>query len=115
MELVRNFLVRHKDTLPIQYVEWVQSALFDAMGWSRGKLAREMMGVGRVAVVKNALSLVRNASTKNQFLLGLLRGLWPYVDTDHRRALMEQVGLKIIIHIVLPIHICIIYLQQVFF
>lgn len=91
LELVRNFVVSNKDILPVQYSEWVQGPLIEAYEWSKGRYTRDM-AVCNVAVIKNVLSQVRGASTKNQFLVGLLRGLWPYVDNEHGKPLVEQVN-----------------------
>lgn len=42
-------------------------------------------------IIENALSLVRSAKSKNQFLVNTFRALLPYVEPDARRELSERV------------------------
>uniref|UniRef100_A0A914HVR0 Cytoplasmic dynein 2 heavy chain 1 n=1 Tax=Globodera rostochiensis TaxID=31243 RepID=A0A914HVR0_GLORO len=88
--LIDRFIYRNEKELPAQFVNWLNQNLVPALNWTIMHQTREF-ACSQIGILKNALSLVQNAKTKNQFLVGLLRAFAPFVEPDARRELCQGV------------------------
>uniref|UniRef100_A0A183BTS1 Cytoplasmic dynein 2 heavy chain 1 n=1 Tax=Globodera pallida TaxID=36090 RepID=A0A183BTS1_GLOPA len=88
--LIDRFIYRNEKELPAQFGNWLDKNLVPALNWTIMHQTREF-SCSQIGILKNALSLVQNAKSKNQFLVGLLRAFAPFVEPDARRELCQGV------------------------
>ncbi|KAF7640164.1 hypothetical protein Mgra_00000608 [Meloidogyne graminicola] len=88
--VIDRFIVKYGNSLPSQLPDWINSHLIPAVEWTFEHLNRDFT-CSQVAIVLNALSLIRHAQTLNQFLVCILRALFPYIEIDVRQEFAERI------------------------
>lgn len=86
---ISQFTKVEADNLPASLPEWME-LVTTALRWLKGKTNTEL-STSRLGIVENALSHIRFCRSKNEFLVGIMRGFAPYVAPSARQEFAEQV------------------------
>ncbi|KAL3101915.1 hypothetical protein niasHS_003324 [Heterodera schachtii] len=88
--LIDRFIHQNEKELPVQFGDWLNKNLVPSLEWTV-KQRNGALAFSQIGILNNALSLLQNAKSKNQFLVALLRAFAPFVSSDKRSELCQRV------------------------
>uniref|UniRef100_A0A915PL62 Cytoplasmic dynein 2 heavy chain 1 n=1 Tax=Setaria digitata TaxID=48799 RepID=A0A915PL62_9BILA len=88
-ELINKWLQEYDDIHP-DMASWINDHLYRCLEWIWKKQIFQI-NVSKTATVKSALSHLRNATTCDEFLVALYRGLAPNLNSEFRNQFINEV------------------------
>lgn len=89
MEIIKKYLKTFEDPNPA-LSDWLNEKMLPALEWTLDNQNKEMPS-SKVGILMNILSQIHGSKNKNEFLVGLMRGLAPHTKEESRSKLVEEI------------------------
>lgn len=89
-DMLESFIRKNSEHLTPNFDLWVSDCLKPAFNWIL-RNRNEFLNIGFPSIVNNVLSHTSHSKTKNQFLIGMWRGFYPFINSEQHLEFVKMV------------------------